>query len=100
MVTPNYISFLQRKRMQVALPVICMTCFMNTGPEPKQQGKVKWFNPNKRYGFITDQEGQEVFLHQKHILNGTGASVREGQQVRFHLHYAPKGPEAWNVELA
>lgn len=67
---------------------------------PKRQGQVKWFNPRKNYGFIADQDGQDVFLHQKQILKGKGNHPQEGQEVHFHVHYSPKGPEAWNVELA
>jgi len=67
---------------------------------PKRQGEVKWFNPRKRYGFIADQEGQEVFIHEKQILAGNNNALQEGQTVRFHLYYSSKGPEAWNVELS
>jgi CspA family cold shock protein len=66
---------------------------------PKRQGEVKWFNTHKRYGFIVSQEGRDVFLHQKQILAGNRKVLQEGQAVRFHLHFSPKGPEAWNVEL-
>jgi hypothetical protein len=55
--TTNYKDFLLRRGIQIKAPVICMTCFLRTGPEPKRQGEVKWFNPEKCYGFISDQEG-------------------------------------------
>ena len=99
MVTINYKDFLSRRGMQVKLPVICMTCFLNSGPAPKQQGRVKWFNPKKGYGFIIDREGQEVFLHQKQVLNAQSDQLQEGQEVQFHVHYATKGPEGWNIEV-
>ena len=59
-----------------------------------------WFNPNKHFGFVHSEEGQDVFLHQSHLLADDGSALQAGQKVRFHLHQAPKGPEAWNVELA
>lgn len=97
--TTTYLDFLARRGMQVKVPVSCMTCLLRTGPLPKRQGEVRWFNPRKRYGFIADQEGQDVFLHQKQILAGNSDALQEGQVVRFHLHHSPKGPEAWNVEV-
>jgi CspA family cold shock protein len=97
--TANHRDLLLRRGIQVKVPVICTTCFVRTGPVPKRQGEVKWFNPRKRYGFIADQEGQDVFLHERQILKSRGNRLNEGQAVRFHVYYSPKGPEAWNVEL-
>jgi CspA family cold shock protein len=97
--TTTYHDFLARRGVHVKVPMLCMTCFLKTGPLPKQQGEVKWFNPRKRYGFIVTEKGDDVFLHKKQILAGGASNPHEGQSVRFHLHYSPKGPEAWNVEL-
>jgi CspA family cold shock protein len=97
--TPNYRDFLARRGVQVKVPVLCMTCFLKTGPLPKKQGEVKWFDPRKRYGFIVTREGQDVFLHQRQILEENGDGPREGQAVRFHLYHSRKGPEAMNVEI-
>jgi CspA family cold shock protein len=66
---------------------------------PKEGGKVKWFNPRKRYGFIATDGGDEVFFHQEQLLDEGGRAPREGQAVRFHLHFPRKGPEALNVEM-
>jgi CspA family cold shock protein len=95
--TSAYESFLARRGVKVQVPVLCMTCFLKTGPWPKRRGEVKWFNPHKRYGFIVSEEGQDVFVHEQQIL--AGRDPTEGQGVKFHLHYSPKGPEALNVEL-
>ncbi len=97
--TVNYRDFLARRGVQVVVPVLCTTCFLRTGPQPKQQGEVKWFNPRKRYGFIVTDEGEDVFLHQRQILDGKCDRLHQGQAVLFHLHHSPKGPEALNVEL-
>jgi CspA family cold shock protein len=99
MVTPNYQDFLARHGARVVVPVLCPRCFSQRGPLPKQQGKVKWFNQRRRYGFIVTQEGQEVFFHRDQVLGESSSGPHEGQQAQFHLRYAIKGPEALNVEL-
>jgi CspA family cold shock protein len=83
----------------MVVPVVCPTCFFGAKTLPKQQGKVKWFNPRKGYGFIATEAGDEVFFHQEQLLDVGDQAPREGQAVRFHLHYPRKGPEALNVEL-
>ncbi|MBC7332399.1 MAG: cold shock domain-containing protein [Synergistetes bacterium] len=60
-------------------------------------GTVKWFNASKGYGFITDDEGGDVFVHYTGI-KGTGfRTLEEGQRVQFEIKQAPKGPQAINV---
>lgn len=98
--TGAYHDFLARRGARVKIPVQCMACFLKAGPLPKEEGKVKWFNPGKRYGFITTEEGPDVFLHQEQTLDGEERNPRTGQVVRFHLHQSLKGPRAWNVEVA
>ena len=62
------------------------------------EGVVKWFNEKKGYGFISMDEGQDVFVHYSSIL-GTGfRSLYEGQRVRFEVEQGEKGPQAVNVE--
>ena len=81
--------------------MLCPTCFMKVGPLPKMPGRIKCFSPRKHYGFIVPDEGEdEVFFHQEQIFDDDGSGVRDGQAVRFHLGYSPKGPEALNVELS
>jgi len=76
-----------------------MTGFLKAGPLPKQVGEVKWFSPRKHYGFVINEEGRDVFVHQQEILEGQGNGLHEGQKVCFHVQHSPKGPEAVNVEL-
>jgi cold shock CspA family protein len=97
--TTNFLDLIQRRGGKVIVPLLCPTCFLKTGPLPKQQGKIKWFNPRKRYGFIVTEEGEDAFFHQRQLLADNNVQPREGQVVRFHLHYPVKGPEALNVEL-
>jgi CspA family cold shock protein len=97
--TPTYLDLLKRRGARVVVPVLCPTCFLVDGPLPKERGQVKWFNQGKRYGFITAESGEEVFFHREQLLGGDKVRPREGQAVRFHLHYPIRGPEALNVEL-
>jgi CspA family cold shock protein len=98
-VTEGYLDFLAQRGAKIKVPMLCMTCFVKAGPLPKQQGKVKWFNPRKHYGFIATGGDQDVFVHQRQVLGDDGNGLQEGQTVLFHSRYAKKGPEALNVEL-
>lgn len=61
------------------------------------KGKVKWFNGTKGYGFITLDDGKDVFVHYKSI-NGEGRkNLAEGEEVEFEVQETPKGPQAINV---
>jgi CspA family cold shock protein len=63
------------------------------------EGTVKWFSEQKGYGFIQQDDGQDVFVHHTGI-NGSGfKSLREGQRVRFEIETGPKGPKAKDVEI-
>ncbi len=60
-------------------------------------GKVKWFNAKKGYGFITDSEGEDVFVHFS-ALNMEGFKVLDdGDAVEFEVVEGEKGPQAANV---
>ncbi len=62
------------------------------------QGTVKWFNDRKGYGFINQEEGQDVFVHFSSI-DGTGfKSLSEGDRVSFDVEESDRGPEAKNVK--
>ncbi len=60
-------------------------------------GKVKWFNSEKGYGFITTEEGYEVFVHYSAITGGGFKSLEEGQEVEFEVTEGDRGPQASNV---
>jgi CspA family cold shock protein len=60
-------------------------------------GIVKWFNADKGYGFITPEEGNDVFVHFSAIQSSGYRSLNEGQTVEFDITQGPKGLQAANV---
>ena len=60
-------------------------------------GKVKWFNNQKGYGFITPENGADVFVHHTAIQGEGYKSLEEGQAVEFEITQGPKGDQAVNV---
>ena len=62
-----------------------------------QQGTVKWFNAKKGYGFISDAEGKDIFVHFSALNMDGFKSLEEGQAVEFEVVNGAKGPQATNV---
>jgi CspA family cold shock protein len=60
-------------------------------------GTVKWFNAEKGYGFISQSEGADVFVHYSAIDMGGYKNLEEGQQVEFEVQQGPKGLQASSV---
>jgi cold shock protein len=63
-------------------------------------GTVKWFSPKKGYGFITMEDGQDVFVHYSAISGNGFRSLEEGEKVAFEVTQGPKGLQAANVSRA
>ena len=61
------------------------------------EGKVKWFNPRKGYGFISDEQGREIFVHYANISSEGYKTLNEGQAVSFDIVEGEKGLRAENV---
>ncbi|MBU3915327.1 cold shock domain-containing protein [bacterium] len=63
------------------------------------EGTVKWFNDSKGYGFIEQENGDDVFVHHS-AINGEGfKSLQEGDHVTFEIEQGQKGPAAANVSV-
>jgi len=60
------------------------------------KGKVKWFNANKGYGFISQENGEDIFVHYSAIQTQGFKTLDEGQAVEFEITQGPKGPQAAN----
>ena len=64
----------------------------------KEQGKVKWFNNKKGFGFIERASGGDVFVHYSAIVSDGYKTLKEGDSVEFTITQGPKGFQAENVE--
>ncbi|HSO61649.1 MAG TPA: cold-shock protein [Desulfobacterales bacterium] len=62
------------------------------------QGNVKWFNERKGFGFITAEDGNDVFVHFSAIQDSGFKTLQEGQSVSFDVQNGPKGLSAANVK--
>lgn len=60
-------------------------------------GKVKWFNSEKGFGFITDENGKDVFAHFSQIQKDGFKTLEEGEEVSFDVVEGQKGPQASNI---
>lgn len=61
-------------------------------------GTVKWFNSEKGFGFITTEEGNDVFAHFSQIQKEGFKTLEEGQKVSFEVIQGPKGPQAESIQ--
>ena len=62
-----------------------------------QQGTVKWFNAKKCYGFISDEQGNDVFVHFSALNMDGFKELKDGERVEFEVTEGEKGPQAANV---
>lgn len=69
-----------------------------TGPRVK--GSIKWFNVSKGYGFITQEDGDDVFVHYRSLRDQDRYGIKEGMEVTFVLGRSGKGPQAEDVVKA
>ena len=85
-------------------PSLCPECregqTMESLEDGEQAGVVKWYEPRKRYGFITMRTGDDIFFHKNAIAEGKENDFKEGVQVTFAVTESDKGPEASEVKLA
>ncbi|MGH9459424.1 MAG: cold shock domain-containing protein [Thermoanaerobaculia bacterium] len=63
----------------------------------RNRGTVKWFNDAKGFGFITAEDGRDLFVHYSAIQGSGFRSLAEGASVEFDVVEGPKGPQAANV---
>ena len=66
---------------------------------PREQGTVKWFNFNKGFGFITRENGEDIFVHFRSVRGKGRKSLPEGQRVEFVVTKGEKGLQAEDVDI-
>ena len=64
-----------------------------------QAGTVKWFSREKGYGFITDDEGDDVFVDREALTDTNVAALEGGERVEFEVSYSPEGEEVSRVTI-
>lgn len=64
-----------------------------------EKGTVKWFNGSKGYGFITREQGEDVFVHFRSIVGDGYKNLNEGDKVEFEVEKGPKGLQATKVQV-
>lgn len=72
----------------------------NTGREGTEQGRIKWFDGAKGFGFIIRANGEEIFVHHRSVLGRGRHSLKDGAAVRYRVVNTDKGPQAEDVETA
>lgn len=75
-------------------------CFAHWEATKMEQGKVKWFNAEKGFGFIEREAGDDVFVHFSAIQGEGFKSLEEGESVSFDVEQGQRGPQASNVQKA
>ncbi|MBU1097505.1 MAG: hypothetical protein CVV23_00925 [Ignavibacteriae bacterium HGW-Ignavibacteriae-2] len=65
----------------------------------RSQGTVKWFNSSKGFGFIQQENGEDVFVHYQSIISDGFKNLEEGQKVEFTVSQGQKGPQAGDVKV-
>ncbi|ASK33146.1 cold-shock protein [Alloalcanivorax mobilis] len=83
----------------VALYLLPLLPWRRLGRDQRRQGEVKWFNPNKGFGFILADNGEEIFVHFKAVRNGGRRSLRTGSRVRFTTRMSERGEQADQVYI-
>lgn len=70
-----------------------------TGPAEEVEGRVKWYNPEKGFGFVQVDGGRDVFVHRSVVARVGASALQEGQKLRMQVVTSGKGPEATSIEL-
>lgn len=86
--------------LEVVPPDLCGSCTKATHDGGQLHGQIKWFNPEKGYGFLVQDDGTELFVHRSGVTptaDGTPPTLAEGQEVLYEVSETPKGPQAVQV---
>lgn len=85
---------------KLSLPSLCPACLrvseMTSGPH---EGVIKWYDPEKGYGFIIQRSGNEIFFHRSGLAPGTPENIPDKALVRYRIQSSGRGPQAVDVAL-
>jgi len=87
---------LAEQGMPLEPPTLCPACQRLVAPPGRRRGRVKWYNRLKGWGFITQTNGEEIFVHRTGLAEGV-KSLHDGDLVEFAVEQTPKGPQAVDV---
>jgi len=90
--------FLLKNRCLARIVIQCGLFRYHTGGKTMLQGKVKWFNSEKGFGFIEVEGQDDVFVHFSAIQGDGFKTLEEGQTVTFEVEQGARGPQAANVQ--
>jgi len=98
----NFIFTVDEQRLMaskgpVVEPRLCPACRSEGSSGARITGRVKWFNERRGYGFITRDDGGDIFVHYTGIEGQGFRTLYEGQEVEFEIEYSPRGPRAVKV---
>ena len=85
---------------EVTIPELCDDCTRRVKYGNRLHGRIKWFSLEKGFGFITQDDGSEIFVHRSGVPlseQGTLPELPEGQEVLYEVLDSPKGPQAVKV---
>jgi CspA family cold shock protein len=88
------------KGLEVSVPEECSACTRKVNYGGRLHGRIKWFELGKGYGFISEDNGKELFFHRSGVPlteEGNLPSLEEGQEVLYDVKESPKGPQAVQV---
>lgn len=85
--------------LPVLLYLVPLAPWRRLARDGHRRGEVKWFNPNKGFGFILAADGEEIFVHFKAVRNGGRRSLRTGTRVRFTTRQSERGEQADDVYI-
>lgn len=91
---------LDKQGFDLTPPTLCPDCMrlheMTPGPH---EGVVKWYDPEKGYGFIIQRSGNEIFFHKSGLVPGSPRQIPDGARVRYRVQATGRGPQAVDVTV-